>query len=234
MGACVLYYELSNVQIDGRRGYVNKAHVQETRVYQRDLQHTVPTEFYKAAIGDEERKEDVAAEVNVEKTEDHGQEKEEPTENTENEVPTEKTNIEVTDKSKETEFETSNPELVHKLEVLIFTGILCNQSNFKHFIANANIDIDETLIDCLSDEHLCCTTFLRRIMFLILKMFLAPERGCGGFLQLRPGGESVSGGHPVLHSPHRRLQASVLGWWPGAGRLGRGRAGRPRHPFRRV
>ena len=230
MEYCVLSYELSYVQIDGRRGYVNKAHVQETRVYQRDLQHTVPTEFYKAASGDQEKKEDVAAEVNVEKTEDHGQEKEEPTENTENEVPTEKTNIEVTDKSKETEFETSNPELVHKLEVLIFKGILCNQSNFKHFIANANID--ETCIDCLSDEHLCCTTFLTRITILI--NVLAPERGCGGLLQLRPGGESVSGGHPVLHSPHRRLQASVLGWWPGAGGLGRGRAGGPRHPFRRV
>ena len=131
MGACVLYYELSNVQIDGRRGYVNKAHVQETRVYQRDLQHTVPTEFYKAAIGDQEKKEDVAAEVNVEKTEDHGQEKEEPTESTEKEVPTEKTNIEVTDKSKEIEFETNNPELVHKPEVLVFTYII--QSNFNHF-----------------------------------------------------------------------------------------------------
>ena len=66
--------------------------------------------------------------MNVEKTEDHGQEKEEPTESTEKEVPTEKTNIEVTDKSKEIEFETSNPELVHKPEVFIFTHII--QFNF--------------------------------------------------------------------------------------------------------
>ena len=69
--------------------------------------------------------------MNVEKTEDHGQEKEEPTESTEKEVPTEKTNIEVTDKSKEIEFETSNPELVHKPEVFIFTHII--QSNFLTF-----------------------------------------------------------------------------------------------------
>ena len=31
-------------QIDGRRGYVNKAHIQEQRVYRKDLAHTVPTE----------------------------------------------------------------------------------------------------------------------------------------------------------------------------------------------
>ena len=32
------------LQIDGRRGYVNKAHIQEQRVYRKDLVHTVPTE----------------------------------------------------------------------------------------------------------------------------------------------------------------------------------------------
>ena len=31
-------------QIDGRRGYANKAHIQEQRVYRKDLVHTVPTE----------------------------------------------------------------------------------------------------------------------------------------------------------------------------------------------
>merc|ERR1711962_880804 len=33
------------VMIDGRRGYVNKAHIQEQRVYRKDLEFTVPTEF---------------------------------------------------------------------------------------------------------------------------------------------------------------------------------------------
>merc|ERR1712055_404159 len=35
---------LWGVMIDGKRGYVNKAHVQEQRVYRKDLVHTVPTE----------------------------------------------------------------------------------------------------------------------------------------------------------------------------------------------
>jgi len=36
--------DLWGVMIDGRRGYVNKAHIQEQRVYRKDLVHTVPTE----------------------------------------------------------------------------------------------------------------------------------------------------------------------------------------------
>merc|ERR1711899_165279 len=36
--------DLWGVMIDGRRGYANKAHIQEQRVYRKDLVHTVPTE----------------------------------------------------------------------------------------------------------------------------------------------------------------------------------------------
>merc|ERR1711976_1155823 len=39
--------DLWGVMIDGRRGYVNKGHVQETRVHHKNLEFKVPTEFYK-------------------------------------------------------------------------------------------------------------------------------------------------------------------------------------------
>merc|ERR1712106_1087984 len=64
---------LWGVMIDGRRGYVNKAHVQEQRVYRKDLEFTVPTEFSEGAEQKVEEKkleeENVPFEAEIEKTE---------------------------------------------------------------------------------------------------------------------------------------------------------------------
>merc|ERR1711892_186709 len=64
---------LWGVMIDGRRGYVNKAHVQEQRVYRKDLEFTVPTEFLEGAEQKVEEKklekENVPFEAEIEKTE---------------------------------------------------------------------------------------------------------------------------------------------------------------------
>merc|ERR1712002_519547 len=53
--------DLWGVMIDGRRGYINKGHLQEQRVYARDLKFTVPTEFNQGA------KEEELKEAEVEK-----------------------------------------------------------------------------------------------------------------------------------------------------------------------
>ena len=51
-------------QIDGRRGYVNRAHIQEQRVYRKDLVHTVPTEVAGVPFTTEEEvQEEVQGEV---------------------------------------------------------------------------------------------------------------------------------------------------------------------------
>merc|ERR1711892_1464551 len=64
---------LWGVMIDGRRGYVNKAHVQEQRVYRKDLEFTVPTEFSEGTEQKVEEKkleeENVPFEAEIEKTE---------------------------------------------------------------------------------------------------------------------------------------------------------------------
>merc|ERR1712050_497751 len=66
---------LWGVMIDGKRGYVNKAHVQEQRVYRKDLEFTVPTEFSKPAPIEEkadektEEEEKIPYEAEIEKTE---------------------------------------------------------------------------------------------------------------------------------------------------------------------
>merc|ERR1712142_604802 len=49
--------DLWGVMIDGRRGYINKGHLQEQRVYARDLKFTVPTEFNQGVKEEEELKE---------------------------------------------------------------------------------------------------------------------------------------------------------------------------------
>ena len=69
------------LQIDGKRGYVNKAHIQEQRVYRKDLVHTVPTEAagsnsvpfttqeeeeVKEEVKEEEKEEEVAEPYSVE------------------------------------------------------------------------------------------------------------------------------------------------------------------------
>merc|ERR1712050_408723 len=67
---------LWGVMIDGKRGYVNKAHVQEQRVYRKDLEFTVPTEFSKPAPIEEkadektEEEEKIPYEAEIEKTEE--------------------------------------------------------------------------------------------------------------------------------------------------------------------
>merc|ERR1712223_1830777 len=66
---------LWGVMIDGRRGYVNKAHIQEQRVYRKDLEFTVPTEFSKESKDQENNQEkqketeQIPLEANIEKTE---------------------------------------------------------------------------------------------------------------------------------------------------------------------
>ena len=77
-----VYKQLILVQIDGRRGYVNKAHVQEQSVYHRELSYQVPTEYHKVEI----------------------EEKEEET------IHAEETKIELTEQTEEKQFETKNPE----------------------------------------------------------------------------------------------------------------------------
>merc|ERR1712045_575604 len=52
--------DLWGVMIDGRRGYVNKGHVQEQRVYKKDLPFTIPTEFFKGPEEVVEEKEENA------------------------------------------------------------------------------------------------------------------------------------------------------------------------------
>ena len=65
------------LQIDGKRGYVNKAHIQEQRVYRKDLVHTVPTEAAgsnsvpfttqeEEEVKEEEKEEEVAEPYSVE------------------------------------------------------------------------------------------------------------------------------------------------------------------------
>merc|ERR1712142_811127 len=67
---------LWGVMIDGKRGYVNKAHLQEQRVYRKDLEFTVPTEFSKPAPIEEkadektEEEEKIPYEAEIEKTEE--------------------------------------------------------------------------------------------------------------------------------------------------------------------
>merc|ERR1719300_1952224 len=56
--------DLWGVMVDGRRGYINKHHLQEQRVYARDLKFTVPTEFNQVA------KEEESKEAEVEKQEE--------------------------------------------------------------------------------------------------------------------------------------------------------------------
>eukprot|EP00092_Neocalanus_flemingeri_P025250 GFUD01027382.1.p1 GENE.GFUD01027382.1~~GFUD01027382.1.p1 ORF type:complete len:1768 (+),score=522.48 GFUD01027382.1:102-5405(+) len=57
--------DLWGVMIDGRRGYVNKAHVQEQRVYRKDLEFNVPTEFSEGAIEEVKVEEKKPEEENV-------------------------------------------------------------------------------------------------------------------------------------------------------------------------
>ena len=54
------------VQIDGRRGYVNKAHIQEQRVYEKNLNFKVPTEFH--AVNQEQEKPSETEEKQPEET----------------------------------------------------------------------------------------------------------------------------------------------------------------------
>merc|ERR1712126_283852 len=65
---------LWGVMIDGKRGYVNKAHLQEQRAYRKDLEFTVPTEFSKQAPIEEKaeektEEEKIPYEAEIEKTE---------------------------------------------------------------------------------------------------------------------------------------------------------------------
>merc|ERR1712013_615500 len=50
------------VMIDGKRGYVNKAHIQEQRVYRKDLEFTIPTEFSEPAPTEEKGEEKIKEE----------------------------------------------------------------------------------------------------------------------------------------------------------------------------
>merc|ERR1712123_135152 len=63
--------DLWGVMIDGKRGYVNKAHVQEQRVYRKDLEFTIPTEFYEVIPEEvkEKEAENVPFEAEIQKTE---------------------------------------------------------------------------------------------------------------------------------------------------------------------
>merc|ERR1712123_301885 len=63
--------DLWGVMIDGKRGYVNKAHVQEQRVYRKDLEFTIPTEFAEPIPEEvkEKEAENVPFEAEIQKTE---------------------------------------------------------------------------------------------------------------------------------------------------------------------
>merc|ERR1712106_292081 len=63
--------DLWGVMIDGKRGYVNKAHVQEQRVYRKDLEFTIPTEFAEHLPEEvkENEAENVPFEAEIQKTE---------------------------------------------------------------------------------------------------------------------------------------------------------------------
>merc|ERR1712106_1245890 len=63
--------DLWGVMIDGKRGYVNKAHVQEQRVYRKDLEFTIPTEFAEPLPEEvkENEAENVPFEAEIQKTE---------------------------------------------------------------------------------------------------------------------------------------------------------------------
>merc|ERR1711892_8984 len=63
--------DLWGVMIDGKRGYVNKAHVQEQRVYRKDLEFTIPTEFAEPIPEEvkEKEAENVLFEAEIQKTE---------------------------------------------------------------------------------------------------------------------------------------------------------------------
>merc|ERR1711892_324562 len=63
--------DLWGVMIDGKRGYVNKAHVQEQRVYRKDLEFTIPTEFAEPIPEKvkEKEAENVPFEAEIQKTE---------------------------------------------------------------------------------------------------------------------------------------------------------------------
>ena len=78
-----VYKQLILVQIDGRRGYVNKAHVQEQSVYHRELNYQVPTEYHKVEIEKKNEEEIIHAE---------------------------EAKIELTEQTEEKQFETKNPE----------------------------------------------------------------------------------------------------------------------------
>ena len=143
----LIFSSSSRIQIDGRRGYVNKGHVQETRVHQKNLEFKVPTEFYKgepekeAAVDDEEPKAEVqSSEVN-EKEKDAAVDVEEPeaevqssevNEEAVNQLPSQEgdsnqesipietdARIEATEPSTDQEFETVDPKLPNSAEVNI-------------------------------------------------------------------------------------------------------------------
>ena len=90
-------------QIDGRRGYVNKGHVQEQRVYKKDLQFTIPTEFFKGPEEVVKEKEE-----NAEKPRENEILKNESTDKTQFQP---NTNIDKTEQLEDQQFETKNPEL---------------------------------------------------------------------------------------------------------------------------
>ena len=90
-------------QIDGRRGYINKGHVQEQRVYKKDLQFTVPTEFIKDSNSEESNPEEKKEEI-VEKPTEKEVVINESTENNQE-------NIDQTKQLEDEQFETKSPEL---------------------------------------------------------------------------------------------------------------------------
>ena len=120
-------------QIDGRRGYVNKGHIQEQRVYKKDLQFTVPTEFFKGP-------EEVLTEEKKNENEEKPSEEEivinDSTENIHE-------NIDKTKQLEDQQFETKNPDVPNPVEVK-FEIFICQEFESIHiFIFTHNT------------EHLC-------------------------------------------------------------------------------
>ena len=121
----LLKLSLPCVQIDGRRGYVNKGHIQETRVHHKNLEFKVPTEFYKV---------EPEQEAPVQSTEDESvTNPPDQAESNQDSIPSDKEdNIEATEQASSQNFETKDPKLQNPMEVnIVFFTCKISRTTFS-------------------------------------------------------------------------------------------------------